>query len=437
MNNLRRLPLTAVMVTALVITAALSTFLGTSNPSKLSSGLLVASNSESAALYCSGLTSSSVTFLNTTSTSHKISLSWTTDTGQSGSESTKISGNSTWNLSSVGKGKVFAVAAQVNGGGVVAAVVVSNGLQSACSSIGAQSWFGAGFDTTVGSTGDLSIYNPTATAAVFNVSTYSDKGFNAPAAFQGLSVNAHQLFVLNLGTQLVNTSNIGVRVKVLRGSLDIIGIQQSGNTVSYYSGQSQLSKQSLFPLVTTENGAKAQLRYANPGSKTISVTVKVSLPPYNVPAQSLTVLPYSSGEITITPNTAIPANGYAFVSSSSSDPILTTLVLGTSKGTSLSALGNPSSSLLFANFNGTAIETARVTNTSKQSVTVSISSLPSQGVKSSTSKFHIKAGETVQVKLQHIATGEFITAPKSVLLATVALQTTPAGVNLLSALNSR
>ena len=437
MNNIRRLPLAGVLATVIVLMAVLSTFSGTSNPSKLSSGLLVSPNSESTALYCSGLTSSNVTFLNTTSASHKISISWTTDKGENGSEVTKIAGNSTWSLGSIGKGKVFAVAAQVNGGGVVGTVVSSNGLQSSCSSIGTTSWYGAGFDTTVGSTGQLSIYNPTATAAVFNVTTYSSKGFNAPATFQGLSVNAHQLLVLNLGTQIVNVSNIGVHVKVLRGSLDIIGIQQSGNTVSYYPGQSQLSKQNLFPLVTTENGAKSQLRYANPGPKVISITVKISLPPYNVPSQSLTVLPFSSGEITITPNTAIPANGYASVSSVASDPLLTTLVLGTSKGITLNAPGTPSSSMLFANFNGASIGTARVTNTSKQGVTVTISSLSRNGSKSTTSKFQMKAGETVQVKLPDIAAGEFITTSANVLLATVALKTAPAGVNLLSALNSR
>ncbi len=441
MNNLRRLPLAAVLAATLILMAVLSTLIGGTNPSQISSGLLVASDAESTALYCSGLTSSSVTFFNTTSTSHNVSVSWTTDTGSSGSSTTNLASHDTWNIAQFGKGSVFAVAAQIHGGGVVGSVAGANGLQGTCNSAGVTSWFGAGFDTTVGSTGDLSIYNPTATAAVFNVSTFTNSGFSAPAAFQGLSVNAHQLVVLNLGTQLVNLTNIGVHVKVLRGSLEIVGIQHSGNSVSYYPGENQLSQQNWFPLVTTSNGAKAQLRYANPSSNTISVTVNVSLPPFSVQPQTLTVLPYSSGEITITPNTAIPANGYAFVSSSSSAPLLTALVLGTTKGLTLFAPQVPSSSILLADFSGSTLDTAEVTNTSKHDVTVNVTSLPSsaQGAYGSSPAFkiHLKAGASTKVNLTNIASGELMSTTKNVLLVTVALQTVPAGINLLSALNAR
>ena len=76
MNNLRRLPLDAVLATALVLTAALSTIFTGSNPSQFSTGILEASYAESTALHCSGLTSSVVTFFNTTSDPHKISITW-------------------------------------------------------------------------------------------------------------------------------------------------------------------------------------------------------------------------------------------------------------------------------------------------------------------------------------------------------------------------
>ena len=55
MNNLRRLPLAAVLAIALVLTAALSTIFTGSNPSQFSSGILEASYAESTALHCSGL----------------------------------------------------------------------------------------------------------------------------------------------------------------------------------------------------------------------------------------------------------------------------------------------------------------------------------------------------------------------------------------------
>ena len=47
-------------------------------------------------------------------------------------------------------------------------------------------WFAAGFDTTVGSSGEMSVYNPTGTPAVMDVPVYTAGGFSAPEAFQGL-----------------------------------------------------------------------------------------------------------------------------------------------------------------------------------------------------------------------------------------------------------
>jgi len=437
MNNLRRLPLALVLGAALVLTAIVSTFFTGSNPSQFAAGTQEASYAESTGLHCSGLTSSAVTFFNTTSDSHKISVTWITSSGSTGSATSKLAAHAVWRVSEFGKGSVFAAEAQINGGGVVASVDGANGLQSSCSSVGTTSWYGAGFDTKVGSTGELSIYNPTATAAVFNVSTFTAKGFIAPASFQGLSVGAHKLLVLDLGSQLVNTSNIGVHVKVLRGSLEILGIQKSGNSVSYYPGQNQASQQNWFPLVTTENKAAAQLRFANPTANPISVTVKISLPPYSVEPQSVIVAPFNVDAITITPNTAIPASGFAFVSSSSSAPLLTTLALGTSKGIMLNAPATPLSSLLLANFNASPVSKVVITNVSKQSVTVNSSLLTGSKSASRGSKFLLKAGETVQVNLLNEQAGQIFSTEKNVLLVTAAFTTAPAGIALLSNLNSR
>ena len=50
-------------------------------------------------------------------------------------------------------------------------------------------------------------------------------------------MGAHAQVELNLGTQIVNTTNVGVHVHVLRGALDIVGVQQSGSTVSLNAGK--------------------------------------------------------------------------------------------------------------------------------------------------------------------------------------------------------
>ena len=88
-------------------------------------------------------------------------------------------------------GDYFGVGAQVSGGGVVGVEVTKDHTSEApCISTGVTNWFAAGFDTTVGSCAVLSVYNPTATPAVFNVSTFSASGYVAPAKFQGYAVGA-------------------------------------------------------------------------------------------------------------------------------------------------------------------------------------------------------------------------------------------------------
>ena len=43
----------------------------------------------------------------------------------------------------------------------------------------------------------------------------------------------HSQAEINLGTAIVDLQNVGVHVRVLRGALDIVGLQQSGPTVSF------------------------------------------------------------------------------------------------------------------------------------------------------------------------------------------------------------
>ena len=60
-----------------------------------------------------------------------------------------------------------------------------------CDSHGVTRWYAAGLDTLVGSDAYVSLYNPTATEAVANISVLQANGFYAPEAIQGISVPAH------------------------------------------------------------------------------------------------------------------------------------------------------------------------------------------------------------------------------------------------------
>ncbi len=137
-------------------------------------------------------------------------------------------------------------------------------------------WYDAGLSTTVGSSAYVSIYNPTATAAVLNASIFTASGVSMPDAFQGLSIPAHTESEIKLASEVVNTSNIGVAIDVLRGSLEIVGAQDSSGVLSLNAGTTQTATNAWYPNVTTANKASATLLFANPGADAATVTVDVA-----------------------------------------------------------------------------------------------------------------------------------------------------------------
>ena len=438
----RRPALVVVLGLALVATGALTTLVRASNPSTLPGGLGVASNAESTALYCSGLTSvrgglaGRVTFLNTTDHARSVVVQVDSDSGHRGTTTVRVGAYSTRSIQPerIAAGDLYGVAAQVNGGGVVAEeVTYDNAAAAPCSTSGVTSWYGSGFDTVVGSLAQLSIFNPTETPAVINVSAYTQSGFSAPAPFQGLAVGGHDELVVDLGKEIVDTRNVGVHVRVLRGSVEVVGVQHSGANVSLDPGASAATTHAWFPSVTTARLALAQVRLANPGSQPADVTLRVALSSYHVPAQSVTVAPYSSGVVVITPNSAIPAAGYAAITLTSSRRVVASLATGTTSGLALSPAPASAGAFLVSDFTGEGFDAATVTNTSHQGVTVNFTTLGSATSKGVSGSVRVDPGATESILSAFSALSSltgvrlYVTAAKPAIVVTLTLPTKPAG----------
>jgi len=182
MNNFRRVPLLAVLALVLVVVGILSSTATSVDPSQLPSALALNGHAESTALYCTGFSSDKlgesgrVILLNTTARSHEVTIDHVSNLGVAISQEMTLRAYQQYGFDpSVGvRGDFFGVGAQVSGGGVVGVEVTKDHTSEApCISTGITNWFAAGFDTTVGSSAILSVYNPTETPAVFNVSTFS------------------------------------------------------------------------------------------------------------------------------------------------------------------------------------------------------------------------------------------------------------------------
>jgi hypothetical protein len=447
-----RAPLLVVLAVILGGVATFSTLDKPHNAPPSSGSLTSAKNAESTALYCTGLTDSRhhapghVTFINTSSSKRTLNVQVVSNTSSRATKTIELAANGSLSIQpqSFASGNYFAVAVQVSGGGVVGEEVANGGLtQTPCSSAGVTDWYGAGFNTSVGSSAILNIYNPTATPAVFNASIYGPGGFSAPAPFQGMAVSAHSLMALNLGAQIVNTDNVGVHVKVLRGSIDIVGTQATNLVTSFNAGSTQASKKIMFAKVTTVSGALAQLRVFNMSNLPADVTAHVTLGGFKIAPESLTVAPYTSGVVIITPNSAIPAAGYAVVTLNSNVPIAAALATGTTAGLYLAAPVVASNEFLISDFSGQGFDAASLTNTSKQSLKVTFNVLGTGGSSVSSASAQLAGATTSNILslFSGLSTlkGQtlLISSSKASLVVSTTLPSHPAGIVVVNPLDRR
>jgi len=435
-----------VLVLALVGVLNITEAVTNTAPNPLAAG----PTAESSALYCTGLTNARgdlrgvVTFVNTTGATRHVVVH-AVATGASSAVATAITlgpyARHSVSPTNLLVGETYALSAQVDGGGVSAEQVVTrHRTQAPCSNEGVTNWYGSGFDTTVGSKAILSVYNPTATAAVLNVTTFTNGGYLAPAPLHGVSVGPHAELALNLGDEIVATSNVGVQVTVLRGSLVIVGDQISGTTSSMNYGTTLLASTGTLALVTTANTAIAQVRISNPGPAAASVKLKVKVGKFKVAPQSKTVAPYHSAVISITPNTAIPAAGEASLVMSSTQAVDVTLATGTADGLTFSPLGSPGSRVVLADVTGAGYGEATVTNATIVTTDVKWA-LIHHGVVASTGSTTLGAGGTISLgqllggrdKLKGATL--LLSSATRALVVDAILNTTPGGVTLAAALN--
>jgi hypothetical protein len=407
-------------------------------------------SAQSSALYCTGLTNARgqlrgiVTFINTTDvTRHVVVHAVATDASAAVATALTLGPYARANVTPTNLlvGDTYGLSAQIDGGGVSAEEVVTrHGTQAPCLNEGVTTWYASGMDTTVGSLATLSVYNPTATSAVFNVTTFSTSGFLAPAPLQGVSVGPHAELTLNLGDDVVATSNFGVQVSVLRGSLVIVGDQVSGDTSSFNYGTSFLASTGTLPLVTTANGAYAQVRVANPGPSPATVKFKVTLAKFHVPSQSTTIAPYHSAMIVITPNTAIPAAGEASLVMSANQAVDATLATGVRGALTFSPLGTAVSRAVLADVTGNGFGEATVTNATGAATRfawtlIRRGAVISRGKQTLGSANTLSLGQMLGGRAKLLGSTLILSDPTPALVLNAMLNTSPIGLTLAAPLD--
>ena len=407
---------------------------------------------QSSALYCSGLTDAAsgelgrVTFINTSGATRLLHLR-IAGFGAATIKKTLVRlapyGQAVVNPARLQSGTSFGVAALVDGGGVRAVESLASGTgETPCVAQGVTQWFASGLSTKVGDSAHLVLFNPSATAAVVNVTTYSSGGFGQPAALQGVTVAPGRVLTLNLGTSVVNAGEFGIGVAVLRGSLAVTVDELEHQVGSLDGGVRSAATHIRVPLVPTAEHAQANLVFSNPSAVASHVTMYVHLGSFSIPTQSLTVAPYSTGVFVATPNSVIPAAGAASFVIRATSPVVATLTSGTGGAYALAPAFSSWHSWVLSDLSGRGFDLADVTNTSHHAVQVTIARWP-VGKSPAVATASVPAETTVSIASLvpglRTLTGRSVdieTSSNSLLVSATA-PTSPRGIAPLVALNGR
>ena len=74
----------------------------------------------------------------------------------------------------------------------------------------------------------LSLFNPTRTIAVVDLSFVSSTGLLAPPAYQGIDVPADTLEIVNIGDHVQNTAHFATTVTALSGAVVAAELESTG-----------------------------------------------------------------------------------------------------------------------------------------------------------------------------------------------------------------
>jgi Family of unknown function (DUF5719) len=191
-----------------------------------------------------------------------------------------------------------------NGGGIGVSQVLSGPLgftNAPCASTTARQWYFADGSTAAGATLTLSLYNPTDTIAVVDVSFVVSTGLLAPPAYQGIDVPADTLVTENIGDHVQNNPHVATMVTSLSGAvvaaeLGTVGPAGSGGP-SVVLGATTPSTTWSFAQNTDVTSGSTVFYVFNPSDRSARVTVKIGLEQgqaepvvMNVPAGSVSTL---------------------------------------------------------------------------------------------------------------------------------------------------
>lgn len=283
---------------------------------------------ESSSWYCEGGTAApgsaavtSVDLVNTTGVAVSGTLSAVSDTGVTKSEAISVPA-----LSQIVEvpgqltgGNFVATSVDLNGGGVLVTESVAGPFGwsvSPCSRSTAPVWYFASGSTINGNTITLSLFNPTTTDAVVDMTFVTPAGISVPQPFEGVLVPPGQLVVLPVASYVQDATSVSTIATARSGA--IVASELESTSTGGVSGLSlRLGVPNLFarwvlPETVDIPGGATAITVFNPSQR--SDLVAVTVRPGTAPPATFTdtIAPHTAWVFDTSAQTRIPV-GTAFL----------------------------------------------------------------------------------------------------------------------------
>lgn len=334
-----RLPVLALVVLSLVGAGLADRTVGSpsSSPPTVLASAAAPVGAESSSWYCtggtgtaSGAASGTLYLVNIGRQAVTGTVTVVDDAGSSASAAVTVAAGSETTVvpSQVVQGDWLASTVDLDGGGVTVSELVDGPqgwAQAPCATTTSPRWYFASGSTANGSTLYVSLFNPTTTAAVVDLTFVTAQGVSQPQAFEGLVVAPGALVVAGVASYVQDQPSVSTIVEARSGR--VVAGELEEHTVGGVSGLSlrlgspTLESRWILPRTVDVTDGTSKMVVFNPSSVSQRVTVTVQLPsgpvaPYvhEVPADTTWTL-VTSRSIRIPPNT-----DYATTVSSAAGP---------------------------------------------------------------------------------------------------------------------
>ena len=212
---------------------------------------------------------------------------------------------------------------QVNGPLGVAAVP--------CAGAPAPQWYFAAGTTKQGASLVLGLFNPFPEDAIADLSFADESGYSAPAEFQGIYVPGRSLVAVDLGSHVVEQSEIATAVSVRVGRLVASELQldtipgQGG--LSVVTGATSTASTWYLPDGVVQPGVKEQLHLSNPTTSAARVEVTPHLAQGQAAPFDVSLPPRSEQVLDLSGQPRLPAGDDFSLVVSSDSPVVAELTV--------------------------------------------------------------------------------------------------------------